>query len=287
MSEKNFVINGSLDVDGVTIDLTNSQTGMSLHRIGTSVTAKHETPIGTVTMFAGHIDGGKTNLPAGWLLCDGSETAVSSYPALDAVVGTRYGSRTDGSGGAGTSHFRLPNMTDRLPIGHIGTNSDAPNSINSTDNSLTSHQHTFQYTGVASNIGAHQHNVDGGNSSHNHGASSNAQGNASHNLPGAGITHTHSYSRGTGNSTSTGFADTNHGHVMDATNISHAHNNDAGGSSANHQHGTSQSANLGHTHSVTMSQSSDGQTQNNDSHSHGTGWSTVKVFFIIKALQAV
>lgn len=287
MAEKNFTVNGSLDVDGVTIDLTGSQTGMSLHRIGTSITPKYETPIGTVSIFAGFIDSGKTNLPAGWLLCDGFEIikTTTTYADLFAVIGTRYG-ETNGSGGSGTSHFRLPNMVDSFPIGHIGTNLDAPISINSTNNLLTLHQHTFQYSGNVSNIGGHAHNVDGGGF-HNHGASSSDAGNETHNLPGAGITHTHNYSRGTGTSTSTGFADTNHGHVLNATDITHSHTSSFGGGSAIHNHPTSQSANLDHLHSVTMSQVDSNQTQNNSSHFHGTGWSTVKVFFIIKALQVV
>lgn len=55
--------------------------------------------------------------PQGYLLCDGSEKAVADYPALDALLGTTFGARTDGSGGAGSTHFRLPDFRGRSPVG--------------------------------------------------------------------------------------------------------------------------------------------------------------------------
>jgi microcystin-dependent protein len=55
--------------------------------------------------------------PTGWLLCDGTEKAVATYPALDALLGTTYGARTNGSGGAGSTHFRLPDLRSRVAVG--------------------------------------------------------------------------------------------------------------------------------------------------------------------------
>lgn len=70
-----------------------------------------QVPIGAITQYAG------SSAPTNWLLCDGTEQPVSTYSALDAVLSTTYGARTNGSGGAGSSHFRLPNLKGRAPVG--------------------------------------------------------------------------------------------------------------------------------------------------------------------------
>jgi microcystin-dependent protein len=66
-----------------------------------------QVPVGMIVMY-----GSVTNIPKGWLLCDGTGYATTTYPALFAVVGTTYGS----SGG-----FQVPNFTDRIPVGAGGT----------------------------------------------------------------------------------------------------------------------------------------------------------------------
>jgi len=59
-----------------------------------------------------------SNLPEGrWLWCDGAEIAIASYPALYAVLGTTWGALTNGSGVAGSTHFRLPSANGRTAIG--------------------------------------------------------------------------------------------------------------------------------------------------------------------------
>ncbi|MDR2426785.1 MAG: phage tail protein [Endomicrobium sp.] len=54
-------------------------------------------PPGTVIAYAG------TNIPAGYLLCDGREVAISDYPDLFASIGSLYGTATSGK-------FKLPNL---------------------------------------------------------------------------------------------------------------------------------------------------------------------------------
>lgn len=56
-----------------------------------------------------------TNIPAGWLLCNGAAVSRSTYAALFAKLGTRHGA------GNGSTTFNLPDMRDRYPIG-VGTN---------------------------------------------------------------------------------------------------------------------------------------------------------------------
>ena len=55
--------------------------------------------------------------PAGWLICDGTEKAIATYPALYAILGTVGGALTNGSGGAGSTHFRLPNYKGKTAVG--------------------------------------------------------------------------------------------------------------------------------------------------------------------------
>lgn len=66
-----------------------------------------QVPVGMIVMY-----GSATNIPRGWLPCDGSGYATTQYPALYAVIGTTYGS----SGG-----FQVPNFTSRIPVGANGT----------------------------------------------------------------------------------------------------------------------------------------------------------------------
>jgi microcystin-dependent protein len=61
-------------------------------------------PTGMVTEYAGN------SAPTGWLLCNGAEYQINSYPALFAIIGTNYG-------GNGTSTFRVPDRRGRVGVG--------------------------------------------------------------------------------------------------------------------------------------------------------------------------
>lgn len=74
-------------------------------------------PAGAVMSFA------MNSAPAGWLAANGNEYAkTGTYAALFAAISTTYG-ETNGSGGAGTSHFRVPDLRGYFVRGS-GTNSD-------------------------------------------------------------------------------------------------------------------------------------------------------------------
>jgi len=65
-------------------------------------------PAGVILPFAG------TTAPNGFLLCDGSEQLISSYPVLFATIGTTY------NGAApliGASTFRVPDLRGRFALG--------------------------------------------------------------------------------------------------------------------------------------------------------------------------
>jgi microcystin-dependent protein len=93
-------------------------TGTGWIEVATNGTIDNAIPIGSIQSYAG------SSAPTNWLICDGTEQAVSSYPTLDSVLGTTYGSRTNGSGGAGSSHFRLPNLKGRVPVGRDAAQSE-------------------------------------------------------------------------------------------------------------------------------------------------------------------
>ena len=73
---------------------------------------------GVINQFAGS---GSAS-PTGWLFCDGQEVLISSYINLYNALTSNgstfpYGGNTNGSGGAGSTHFRIPNFKGRVPVG--------------------------------------------------------------------------------------------------------------------------------------------------------------------------
>lgn len=93
-------------------------------------------PVGTVVPFAGLA----TNVPAGWLLCNGSYISRTTYAALFGVIGTQWGT-TD------SSNFRLPNLVDRMVLG--ATN----------DGNVGVIAGSATCTLATANLPAHNHNV--------------------------------------------------------------------------------------------------------------------------------
>lgn len=63
--------------------------------------------IGEIRMFAGNF------APAGWMLCQGQQLAISENETLFNLIGTTYG-------GDGEETFNLPNLASRVPV-HMGT----------------------------------------------------------------------------------------------------------------------------------------------------------------------
>ena len=123
-------------------------------------------PSGSVQMFAG------SSAPTGWLLCNGAEVAIASYGSLYAVLGTTYGSLTNGSGGAGSTHFRLPDARSRAVVGAgtgtgltartlAGTGGAESVTLTSAQSGLVGHGHanTIAITNVSTNID-HNHSVN-------------------------------------------------------------------------------------------------------------------------------
>lgn len=90
-------------------------------------------PAGIIKMYAG------TTAPSGFVLCDGTQYGTGTYPALFAAIGYQWG----GSG----ANFKVPNLTDRSPIGagniyNVGQ-TGGNTSITLTSGMLPSHTHSI------------------------------------------------------------------------------------------------------------------------------------------------
>lgn len=93
-------------------------------------------PIGTIVMWA-------TNTPPeGWLLCNGKEVSRAAYAELFKVLGTSVGA-------AGSSSFKIPDLTGRFPLGASGAHG-----LHSTGGEET---HTL----TVDEMPAHDHGVGG------------------------------------------------------------------------------------------------------------------------------
>ena len=106
------------------------------------VNAVSPNPVGSLQAYAG------ASAPTGWLLCDNSEQPISTYPELYSVLGTTYGALTNGSGGAGSTHFRLPDLRGRMPVG-AGNDGTTENNVARTrgskggDTRIGNHSHPY------------------------------------------------------------------------------------------------------------------------------------------------
>ena len=76
--------------------------GMDVQRVYTS------TPVGIIQPFASN-----TNIPRGYLLCDGTSYKVADYPDLYAVIGNTYGGDTE--------NFNVPDYRETVLVG-VGEN---------------------------------------------------------------------------------------------------------------------------------------------------------------------
>ncbi len=80
-------------------------------------------PVGCIMPFAGPV----SNIPAGWMLCDGSEVSRSTYANLYNTIGVAWGT------GNGSTTFNLPDLRGMFLRGLAGTDTigdpDAPSRL--------------------------------------------------------------------------------------------------------------------------------------------------------------
>ena len=76
-------------------------------------------PTGMITPFGG------SSAPTHWLLCDGTEYVIGTYPELYAVIGSSFGVATVG-------YFRTPDLRGRMPLGKDNMGGTSANRVTAT-----------------------------------------------------------------------------------------------------------------------------------------------------------
>ena len=113
--------------------------------------------------------------PTGWVLCEGQELQITSFQNLyNTITATGtvfpYGANTNGSGSIGTTHFRVPNLKGRIPVGRdsaqtefdtLGETGGAKTvTLDSTQMPVHSHANSLGTATVAAS--SHNHSATGG-----------------------------------------------------------------------------------------------------------------------------
>ena len=121
-------------------------------------------PIGTITMYTKSTAPTNTGNGGTWLVCDGSALIQANYTDLFSVIGITYG-----NGGNASTHFNLPDLRARVPVGFnttvlnngaveqrsaraIGSTTGGTEGHILTEGELAAHSHTIPSTG-------HKHSI--------------------------------------------------------------------------------------------------------------------------------
>jgi microcystin-dependent protein len=126
------VLNGSIDSDNL------ADNGVSLAKLSAAVQGAL-TPSGAILAF------GSLSAPTGFLVCDGSSYLRGTYPALFAVLGTSFGS-ADGT------HFNVPDLRGRVPVGSEGMGGSTANRIERSTTITTTNASATATVGSAANL---------------------------------------------------------------------------------------------------------------------------------------
>lgn len=276
MSAQKFTTSSPVTADSYVISPSGAKDGQALIYDGTKYSPQNIVPIGTIEMWAGTV----SNVPKGWLLCDGSSYSWSQYVDLRGVLGISYGGSVDVS-------WNVPNMVSTssvvvAPIGLAGgaTRGSGTQSFSSSG-SATTHTHQYSqasaYTSLENaNNWTHSHANENTGGNHSHNLDSYAW-NHSHQVSQPSNAHTHTYQRGTGtvNGTNSGGAD--HGGHNVSSNT-HGHNHGFVPADHAHSHNTDTGTSLAHSHNWTTANVSTSSA--GGAHTHNVN--VQPIYFIIK-----
>ena len=115
----------------------------------TNLIAEKVTSIpGVINQYAGS----GSAAPTGWLFCDGQEVLITTYQNLYNSLTSNgtifpYGVNTNGSGGAGSTHFRIPNFKGKVPVGKDSaqTEFDVLGESGGSKTSTAPHDHSISH----------------------------------------------------------------------------------------------------------------------------------------------
>lgn len=198
--------------------------------------------------------------PTGWLVCNGQQVPINTYNSLYNVLTANatvfpYGTNTDGNSNAGSSHFRLPDMTDRYIKCPTKSGTNPGSSYVATTGGTTTHRHL-----VSMSLSA---NTDTSGSSHYHGWTPGSLGSG-------GSTHTHSGNVGTGVSSPAPNLNRPQTGATEMIIASHSHTMAFSGDSGGGAHTHSTSGQVGNTtsdsHSHTLGSASGSVNTNSGTH---------------------
>lgn len=206
--------------------------------------ARDTIPIGTIVAWS------QSTPPTNWRLCDGSQILIASDPELYETLtaaGTifPFGANTNGSGSAGSTHFRLPDIRNRVV--RTPSTTSPPSGFNSNvgvtgGSNNNTHNHVFTASATANSAtgGGHSHTpANTGTDSPDSGGHGFGANHQQYN--GGGVNN--------GSGTAAGTAFRVHGHNSPNSNQTSSghggHGHNVGGSST-----TSDGA---HSHSITKS----------------------------------
>lgn len=276
MPEQKFATSSSLTADSYIISPSGAKDGQSLIYDGTQYSPQNIVPVGTIEMWAGTV----SNVPKGWLLCDGSSYSWAQYTELRDVLGTSYGGSIDTS-------WNVPNLVSTssvvvAPIGMAGgaTRGSGTQLFSSSGNALV-HTHTYSqataYTSLDNaNNWTHSHANENSGGNHGHQLST-MNWSHSHQTSQPSAAHAHNYQRGTGtvNGTNSGGAD-HGGHNTSSTTHGHDHGYIA--ADHNHGHNTDTGTSLAHSHNWSLANI----TTNAAGSTHTHNVNVQPIYFIIK-----
>lgn len=97
---------GEIQLNGTTA-LTESGGAITLNNVNSETNRTNLGMGGFTGMIASFA---MSSAPTGWLVCNGAEYAIATYGDLYTAIGTTWGSLTNGSGGAGSTHFVVPDL---------------------------------------------------------------------------------------------------------------------------------------------------------------------------------
>jgi len=269
MASSKFFTPTTLTTSSVLIDIggvTDNRNLVYSSSSGKFIATVQAIPVGIVRMYS------SASAPTNYLICNGQAVSRTTYSALFAVIGTKYGS------GDGSTTFNLPNLSDyAFPYGSIA-NTSLPTTANiggTTFDSSHTHNTTLNFS-VDSGSFSHAHNISGNESvahTHNFGNSSANAGGHSHLGQSTSVQHAHNISlTNTSGSGNTGGASGNHTHNINNASASHNHSVN---SASTHTHGSSNDGgnHSSHNYSVTLAAAT-------LSHSHTLSSATGVYFYI-------